>query len=67
MQQTSKVQAPFLNKLIQDKTSIAVYLRNGIKLTGQLTSANQETLYLSREVTCCIYKKHVSVIMPFTE
>lgn len=55
----------FLNKLRDDEISVTVFLVNGVKLQGIITSFDNEVLLLRRDGhTQLIYKHAVSTIMP---
>ena len=55
----------FLNKLKNDEISVTVFLVNGVKLQGIITSFDDEVLLLRRDGhTQLIYKHAVSTIMP---
>lgn len=55
----------FLNKLRDDEISVTVFLVNGVKLQGIITSFDDEVLLLRRDGhTQLIYKHAVSTIMP---
>jgi len=53
----------FINKLIQDKTPVSVFLKNGIKLTGIIVGVDQETIYLKNILVQMVYKHAVSTVM----
>ncbi len=53
----------FINKLIQDKTPVSVFLKNGIKLTGIIIGVDQETIYLKNILVQMVYKHAVSTVM----
>lgn len=54
----------FVNKLIETQKPTAVFLRNGIKLTGVITGIDEHCLYLKNIVTQMVYKHAVSTIQP---
>ena len=55
----------FLHKLRDDEISVTVFLVNGVKLQGIITSFDNEVLLLRRDGhTQLIYKHAVSTIMP---
>jgi RNA chaperone Hfq len=58
------LQAQYLENLIKEKTEIAVYLKTGIKLTGQLVSHSQKVIFLKREVIQAISKHAISTLQP---
>ena len=54
-----------MNKLRDDEISVTVFLVNGVKLQGIITSFDNEVLLLRRDGhTQLIYKHAVSTIMP---
>jgi host factor-I protein len=59
----STLEQNFVNKLIQDKTPVSVFLKNGIKLTGIIIGADQDTLYLKNMIVQMVYKHAVSTVM----
>ncbi len=58
------LQDPFLNVLRKERVPVAIYLRNGIKLQGQIESFDQYVIMLRNTVTQIIYKHAVSTIVP---
>lgn len=55
----------FLEKIKNEKISVTVFLVNGVKLQGIITSFDDTTLLLRRDGhTQLIYKHAVSTIMP---
>ena len=55
----------FIEVLIEKKSQVTVFLINGIKLSGVITSSDESTLYLQREQhTQLVYKNAISTIMP---
>ena len=61
----NKVQNDFLNDLQQEKVAVTVFLINGVKLQGIITSHDDESLLLRRHGhTQLVYKHAVSTIMP---
>jgi RNA chaperone Hfq len=42
----STIETRFLTSLIESKTPVAVYLKNGIKLKGQLLGFDRNSLFL---------------------
>ena len=58
------LQDPFLNALRKEKTLVAVYLVNGIKLQGCVESFDQFVVLLKNSVSQMIYKHAISTIVP---
>ena len=55
----------FLEKIKNEKISVTVFLVNGVKLQGIITSFDNTTLLLRRDGhTQLIYKHAISTIMP---
>ncbi|MBR2137630.1 MAG: RNA chaperone Hfq [Alphaproteobacteria bacterium] len=61
----NKAQNDFLNDLKENKVSVTVFLINGVKLQGIITSYDEDGLLLRRDGhTQFVYKHAVSTIMP---
>ena len=61
----NKVQSDFLDDIKNEKVSVTVFLINGVKLQGIVTSQDEECLLLRRDGhTQRVYKHAVSTIMP---
>lgn len=60
---SSELQEKFLNDLIENKTIAAIYLKNGIKLTGQIIGASKDAVFLNSPVTQMVYKSCISTVM----
>jgi host factor-I protein len=60
-------QDSFLRNIMQEDTSVAIYLINGIKLTGKLVSFTPHTLFLHNMTTQMIHKKTISTVMPISD
>lgn len=61
----NKVQSDFLNDIKEQKMAVTVFLINGVKLQGIITSHDEESLLLRRDGhTQLVYKHSVSTIMP---
>lgn len=58
------VQDPFLNTLRREKVPVTVFLVNGIKLQGVITSFDNYCLLLKNSVTQLVFKHAVSTVMP---
>lgn len=62
---SQNVQTDFLDKVRNNKTSVTVFLVNGVKLQGIITGFDDASLLLRRDGhTQLIYKHAVSTIMP---
>ncbi len=64
MQKGSLLQEPFLNELRKQKIPVSIYLRNGIKLQGQIESFDRFVVQLKAGVTQIVYKHAISTIVP---
>ncbi|HIJ82866.1 MAG: RNA-binding protein Hfq [Magnetococcales bacterium] len=58
------VQDPFLNTLRKEKVPVTVFLINGIKLQGVITSFDNYCLLLKNSVTQLVFKHAISTVMP---
>ena len=58
------LQEPFLNLLRKDKTPVAIYLVNGIKLQGEVESFDQYVVMLRNNISQMVYKHAISTIVP---
>ncbi|MEO5368144.1 MAG: RNA chaperone Hfq [Magnetococcus sp. WYHC-3] len=63
-QTSHNIQDPFLNTLRREKVPVTVFLVNGIKLQGVITSFDNYCLTLKNSVTQLVYKHAVSTVMP---
>ena len=64
MSKGQSLQDPFLNALRRDKTKVAIYLVNGIKLQGQIESFDQYVVMLRNSVNQLVYKHAISTVVP---
>ena len=61
----SNLQDVFLNTVRKEKTSVTIFLINGVKLQGVITWFDNFCILLKREgVTQLVYKHAISTIMP---
>ena len=59
------VQDVFLNHVRKNRTSLTVFLINGVKLQGAITWFDAHTILLKRDgLSQLIYKHAISAIMP---
>ncbi|MBF0139053.1 MAG: RNA chaperone Hfq [Magnetococcales bacterium] len=63
-QSIHSVQDPFLNTLRKEKVPVTVFLINGIKLQGVVTSFDNYCLLLKNSVTQLVFKHAISTVMP---
>ena len=55
----------FIKTLIDNNSQVTIFLINGVKLSGEITSVDDNTLNLKREKhTQLVYKNAISTIMP---
>ena len=55
----------FIKTLIDSNSQVTIFLINGVKLSGEITSVDDNTLNLKREKhTQLVYKNAISTIMP---
>ncbi len=64
MSKGQTLQEPFLNVLRKERIPVAIYLVNGIKLTGQIDSFDQFVVLLRNSVSQMVYKHAISTIVP---
>ncbi len=64
MSKGQTLQEPFLNALRKERIPVAIYLVNGIKLTGQIDSFDQFVVLLRNSVNQMVYKHAISTIVP---
>ncbi len=64
MSKGQTLQEPFLNTLRKERIPVAIYLVNGIKLTGQIDSFDQFVVLLRNSVSQMVYKHAISTIVP---
>ena len=58
----SNYQQKFLSDLIQDRSTVAVYLKNGIKLRGTIIGATKNAIFLDDPMPQLIYKEQISTV-----
>ena len=62
---TENLQETFLNQLRKDKSSVTVFLINGVKLQGIITWFDNFSILLKRDSHIqLVYKHSISTIMP---
>lgn len=64
MSKGQALQDPFLNALRKERTPVAIYLVNGIKLQGQIDSFDQFVVLLKNTVNQMVYKHAISTVVP---
>jgi host factor-I protein len=61
----NQLQNKFLNRLRSQKTFVTVFLTSGVKLQGYISSFDEFTILLGRDISFqLVYKHAVSTIMP---
>ncbi len=58
------LQEPYLNTLRKERTQVAIFLMNGIKLQGYIESFDQFVVLLKNNTSQMIYKHAISTIVP---
>lgn len=58
------LQDPYLNTLRKERTQVAIFLMNGIKLQGHIESFDQFVVLLKNNTSQMIYKHAISTIVP---
>ncbi len=64
MSKSHLLQDSFLNALRKEKTSVSIFLVNGIKLHGVIDSFDQYVVMLKNAVTQMVYKHAISTVVP---
>lgn len=64
MAKSQSLQEPFLNALRREHVPVSIYLRNGIKLQGQIDSFDNFVVLLKNNVSQLVYKHAISTIVP---
>ena len=62
---TENLQETFLNQLRKEKSSVTIFLVNGVKLQGIITWFDNFSILLKRDTHVqLVYKHSISTIMP---
>lgn len=61
---SQSLQDPYLNTLRKERTQVAIFLMNGIKLQGYIESFDQFVVLLKNSTSQMIYKHAISTIVP---
>lgn len=64
MTTNTTLQATALKALRDDAVTVSVFLKNGIKLQGQIGQVDQYSLLLHGDTDTVVYKHAISTIMP---
>ncbi len=64
MAKSQSLQEPFLNTLRREHIPVSIYLRNGIKLQGQIDSFDNFVVLLKNNGSQLVYKHAISTIVP---
>lgn len=60
-----KLQKMFIERMIQEKVGVSIYLVNGVQLKGELVEVDEESLILKNDtVAQLIFKHAISTIVP---
>ena len=57
----------FLTQMVNERTKVAMFLVNGIRLEGEIASFDQHVILLKGAVTENVYKHAVSTIQPVAD
>ncbi|MCY4590209.1 MAG: RNA chaperone Hfq [Alphaproteobacteria bacterium] len=64
-ERSQNLQETFLNALRREKIPVTIFLMNGVKLQGMVTSFDNFSLLLRRDATSqLVYKHAIATIMP---
>ena len=67
MNKIENLQETFLNQIRKEKSSVTVFLINGVKLQGIITWFDNFSILLKRDTHIqLVYKHSISTIMPST-
>ena len=67
MNKSENLQETFLNQIRKEKSSVTVFLINGVKLQGIITWFDNFSILLKRDTHIqLVYKHSISTIMPST-
>lgn len=61
---TQNLQDVFLNQLRKDRTSVVIYLTNGVRLKGVIKGFDNFVILLKETTEQLIYKHAISTILP---
>ena len=64
MDKKQQIQEPFLNALRKERIPVSIFLKNGIKLQGQIESFDQFVITLKNVTSQIVYKHAISTIVP---
>lgn len=64
MDKKQQIQDPFLNACRKERIPVSIFLKNGIKLQGQIESFDQFVVTLKNVTTQIVYKHAISTIVP---
>ena len=63
-EKNAATQKAFLDELIRNRTRVAIFLVNGVKLEGEIKSYDRYVILMKNAVTDKVYKHAISTIMP---
>ena len=67
MNKSENLQETFLNQIRKEKSSVTIFLINGVKLQGIITWFDNFSILLKRDTHIqLVYKHSISTIMPST-
>lgn len=64
MSSNNQLQDSFLEELRNEKTSVSVFLINGIKLHGIVDNFDSQVIMLKNAVTQMVFKHAISTVVP---
>lgn len=64
MMTTGNAQVQFLTQLHDESIPVSVYLKNGIRLQGQIESFDEFVISLRSATVLVVYKNAISTILP---
>ena len=64
MVKAQNVQDALLNTLRKERIPVSIFLKNGIKLQGQIESFDQFVVLLKNSVSQMVYKHAISTVVP---
>lgn len=58
------LQDAFIDTLCKEKANVSIFLANGIKLEGKISSFDQYVIFLKSHHTQMIYKHAIATVVP---
>lgn len=60
---TSEIQNKYIQAIIKEKSSVYIFLKNGIKLSGKIMGETDEVIFLSSPALQMVYKSSISTVV----